>query len=266
VRLAAEVSSGPVPEVGLGRRALLATAVLGCAGVLAWQLWPEEVFFDTGVGEQRLVLLPDGTRMTLNTSTRVNVALTDARRAVNVQRGEALFEVAKEPGRPFIVRVADVDVTATGTVFLVRSTPEVRRDGSFGVTLIEGQVVVRGAGGRAEGEFGDPVVLAPGQRLRLGAEAASVGRARLDRPRIDQIAAWQRGEIVLDNVPLTDAVAEMNRYSRLPIALIGGEAIGSLRVSGVFRTRGSEAFARAVAALHDLGFKASDSGFQLFKR
>jgi transmembrane sensor len=156
---------------------------------------------------------------------------------------------------------------ATGTVFLVRSTPEVRRDGDSGVTLIEGQVVVHGAGGRAKGAFGDPVVMAPGQRLRMGgAEVASVGRARLDQPRIEQLTAWQRGELVLDNVPLVDAVAEMNRYSRVPIALVGGEAIGSLRVSGVFRTGSNEAFARAIAQLHSLGIRAADGGLQLLMK
>ncbi len=74
----------------------------------------------------------------------------------------------------------------------------------------------------------------------------------VDHPRIDQIVAWKRGEALFDDVSLEQAVAEMNRYSRTPIVLIGGDAIARRRVSGLFRTGDNVGFARAVATLHGL--------------
>jgi transmembrane sensor len=89
-----------------GRRWALALATLGAAAFVAVALWPNETY-GTGVGEQRLIVLADGSRMTLNTSTDVRVKQTDALRAVTVNRGEALFEVTKDASRPFVVSVSD---------------------------------------------------------------------------------------------------------------------------------------------------------------
>ena len=126
------------------RRAALSSAVVASAALLAWRPWAHDKVYDTGIGEQRVVVLVDGTRMTLNTATSVSVSLTKTRRSVSVLHGEALFEVAKDPDRPFLVQVADASVVATGTSFLVRSTSDgnINAD-AFGVTLIEGQVIVQ---------------------------------------------------------------------------------------------------------------------------
>ena len=93
--------------------------LIGGAGVFA-HLWGDGDLYATKVGEQQLVVLDDGTRMTLNTDTRVRVEIGPDLRSVNVQAGEALFEVAKDPRRPFVVHVADSEVVALGTVFSVR--------------------------------------------------------------------------------------------------------------------------------------------------
>jgi len=107
---------------------------------------------------------------------------------------------------------------------------------AFGVTLLEGQVVVQRSGGT--------VVMAPGERLRVGRAADKSGRAaprggRLDRPVLDQLLAWQRGVAVLDDVSLAEAVAEMNRYSTVPIrgadSQAGGCASAASSVSGTRR-------------------------------
>ena len=206
------------------------------------------------------MILDDGTRTSLNTSTRVRVALAVAQRTVSVEEGEALFEVAKDPRRPFVAKVADREVVALGTVFSVRLTPT----GGIGsdaldVTLIEGQVSVRTASGeRDRAAETRPVLLKPGDRLRLsetrGRAAAGAQRVtmRMDRPHVDQLMAWRRNEAVFDDVPLSDAVAEMNRYSRQPIELVDDGSSKGLRISGLFRTGDNVAFARAVAALHGL--------------
>ncbi|CAM3913549.1 FecR domain-containing protein [Roseateles saccharophilus] len=245
----------------------LAFATLCLAAGFAVVLWPGGTY-STGVGEQRLVVLDDGSRMTLNTSTEVRVRLTEAQRAVTVRQGEALFEVAKDASRPFVVSVADAQVVATGTAFLVRSTPpqQATRD-AFGVTLLEGQVVVQRAEGVAQSALSTPVVMAPGDRLRVGQSPGTArqapAQARVDRPKLDQLLAWKRGAAILDNTPLPEAIADLNRYSKVQITLADPEAMRALRISGSFRTGDNKAFAQAVARLFGLVVKSRDGGFEL---
>ena len=225
--------------------------------------------YATKVGEQQLVVLADGTRMTLNTNTVARVKMDPDLRSVNVQAGEAVFEVAKDPHRPFVVRVADSEVVAVGTVFAVRlSGSGTQAAVVLAVTLIEGQVTVRpvsfdGAEGIAPVK---PVLMQAGERMRLvKADGMSNGPAiqQLDRPRIDQVVAWRRNEAVFDDVSLLDAVAEMNRYNRTPIVLLGDASLPKLRVSGLYRTGDSAGFAWAVAALHGLHVQEREGRLEL---
>jgi transmembrane sensor len=220
------------------------------------------------VGEQRLIVLADGSRMTLNTSTEARVRLTDSQRTVTVKHGEALFEVAKDAGRPFVVSVSDAQVVATGTAFLVRSTPpREAASEAFGVTLIEGQVIVQRSAGAVQSALNAPVVMAPGERLRVGQSPSTPRQApvqvRVDRPKLDQLLAWQRGFAMFDDVTLPDAIADMNRYSRVPITLADSQALKALRISGSFRTGDNEAFAQSVASLYGLVVISRDGGLEL---
>jgi transmembrane sensor len=236
--------------------ALSLTAVLAL-GTAVLQDWRDATSYGTGVGEQRLVVLEDGTRLTLNTATRVRVDLGASSRNVSVEDGEALFEVAKDPHRPFVVSVGGSEVRALGTVFAVRFTPRQAAAGDVAVTLIEGQVSVQPEAYRNGEESFQPgqLVLHPGERARLAARASGAqaeSPPQVDHPRIDQVVAWKRGEALFDDVSLEQAVAEMNRYSRTPIVLVGGDTSARHRVSGVFRTGDNLGFAHAVAALHGL--------------
>ena len=198
--------------------------------------------------------------MSLNTAARVRMELGSAQRTVRIEGGEALFEVAKDAHRPFVVRAAGSEVVALGTAFAVRLAPERESTGdALAVTLIEGQVTIRPAPGSAEGTApARPFFMQPGERVRLseaadapnkGAKGATI---QVDRPRIDQVMAWKRSEAVFDDVSLSEAVAEMNRYSRTPIVLLGDESLTRRRVSGLFRTGDNAGYARAVAAVHGL--------------
>ena len=257
-------------RTGRGRRQALAALALGGVAALGLRLWSRGVY-STGVGEQRSLVLGDGSRITLNTATEVRVRITDALRSVTVVHGEALFEVAKDPGRPFVVSVADAQVVATGTAFLVRSTPAGQAArGAFDVALIEGQVIVQRAEGRAQSKMGAPVLMRPGERLRVGQRGGSPAAVsqgpHVDRPPLDPLLAWQRGQVVFDNALLSDAVAEMNRYSKVQIMLADAKALGALRVSGVFRAGDGEAFARAVARLHGMAVWPTQAGLMLAVR
>jgi transmembrane sensor len=247
-----------------------AAAVVLVGAALLVQQWREEGVYGTGVGEQRQVLLDDGTHMSLNTGTRVRVDMGSERRIVDVAGGEALFEVGKDPRRPFVVRVAGSEVEALGTTFAVRFTPDDALPGrTLTVTLIEGQVAVRslpGGGAAGRPAPGQVVRLEAGERVRLGAASAAAGNApRVDRPNIDAIMAWKRSEAVFDDVTLPDAVAEMNRYTRTPIVLRDASALAGLRVSGLYRTSDSAGFARAVAALHGLSVHEESGRLELAK-
>jgi transmembrane sensor len=198
------------------------------------------------------------------------VSMDSSRRSVDVESGEALFEVAKDPGRPFVVRAAGSEVEALGTVFSVRLEPGRARVGrTMFVTLVEGQVTVHSAGERSRG--GDPstwsVTLKPGDRVRRvgpppdGSDAAA--SVEVDRPRIESVMAWKRNEAMFDDVDLADAITEMNRYNRTPIVLVGDPSLARLRVSGVYRTGDTAGFARDVAVLHGLVVREREGRLEL---
>lgn len=201
---------------------------------------PAERTYQTAVGAQQTVVLDDKTRVTLNTDTRLTVEYRWSERRILLERGEALFHVANNPDRPFVVQTGDKQVLALGTVFGVRRDPQ-----RVEVTLLEGKVWVGVPESSGQAELS--VVLAPGERLIARAD----GTHALDRPDIEASLAWQRGQVHFDNTTLANAVAELNRYSGARIR-ITDPALAGLRISGVFSVHDPAKFATAVASLHDL--------------
>lgn len=244
---------------GSTRRRLIlsgAVAVVSIAvGAFSMQSRDHAGEYRTAVGEAQTVMLDDGSRMSLNTDTRTRVEFSSKQRTVSIAGGEVAFEVAKDARRPFVVRAAGSEVVALGTVFSVRlSSRESDARESLSVTLVEGQVAVRSAGATGDAASVQPLVMRPGERVRLLKDAG--GRAgttsQVDRPRLEQVLAWQRNEVVFDKASLAEAVAEMNRYSRTPVVLMGDLAQADWQVSGQFRTGDNPAFAKALAMLHGL--------------
>ena len=201
----------------------------------------------TEVGQQRVSVLPDGTRVTLNTNTRIEVNYDEHARRVRLIRGEAWFEVAKNATWPFLVSVDGEIVRALGTSFIVR------RDGTQGisVTLVEGRVSITPIDQKAEP--GEAQVLAPGQRLVLSEHSTSA----VDRPDLTRVTAWRHGRVEFDATSLDDAAAEMNRYSKTRIILADAD-LARLSVGGVFRAGDSEEFVRIVTSA--FGLRADRQG------
>lgn len=219
-------------------------AVLSLA-VVAGVLYVREAGVRTDIGEQRLLALEDGTRVILNTHTRVVVSYSRAARQIELKDGEALFEVARQPNRPFIVTAGDRRIEALGTSFSVR-----RENHEVAITLVDGKVAVSPVAARstpAEASAASTITLNPGERI-VFAEASP---ARKDHPQLDKLLAWQRREVAFDNVALADAVNEMNRYNRRLLQIVVPEATG-VRVTGLFRAGDSLSFARAVAEAYQL--------------
>jgi transmembrane sensor len=202
----------------------------------------------TATGEQRTVNLPDGTRVELNTHTRLRVLYDDHERKVVLQTGEAYFDVAKHQSRPFVVYVGDRKVIALGTTFVVRTEDTAQPE--LAVTLIEGQVAVAPIAAADEIPPLPPVdvkIMSAGQRMRL----SKAGAAQVDTPSIQHVTAWQRGQLVFDSTPLLEAAAEFNRYSTLKITVNDPQA-ATIRIGGAFRTGDALAFAQAMAESHHL--------------
>jgi transmembrane sensor len=194
------------------------------------------------------VNLEDGTRVSMNSGTRLAVAYDDIERRIVLKEGEAFFEVAHKERVPFIVVEGDHRVTAVGTAFSVR-----QQRNQTSVTLVEGKVNVAplsmpvGANRPQTPKIPSTFSLSPGQRLVF----AAAQPPKLDQPRLEVVTAWRRGEVILDETLLVDAIVEMNRYDKTPI-VIDDPTIAQLPVSGIYRTGDSAGFADTVSRMYDL--------------
>jgi transmembrane sensor len=199
----------------------------------------------TNVGETRAITLEDGSRVVLDTSSRARIAFTATTRKVELLEGQAHFEVAKEARRPFSVHTKSAEVVAVGTTFDVAALPALTT-----VTLIEGRVSVLTVGSVASAESRIEA-LEPGQQLGIANDGQLLDRKAV---KIESVTAWQRGTIVLDDMPLPEALAAMNRYSTTRIVILGPQ-LQSRRISGVFRSGDVET--EAVALRGYFGLKES---------
>ena len=196
--------------------------------------------YQTAVGERTSVTLSDGSVVTLNTRSRLVVNYTPGRRDVTLVAGQAMFNVAHNTARPFVVTAGSRQVTAVGTAFDVRLDRK-----QVKVTLIEGKVRVEPARGSIWRALPlAPKTLAPGQELVASNLSPAMTIASANIP---VETSWRQGVVVFNDTPLADAVAEINRYSPDPIT-VGDRELGELRINGRFRTNEPGAFLNAVVA------------------
>jgi transmembrane sensor len=226
-------------------------AVLVLVALAAVIFYSLQITLSTGKGERLSQTLDDGTRVQLNTDTHIRVRYGTRRREIVLESGEIYFNVVKHEPRPFVVVAGDRKVVATGTSFMVR-----RDDGSvtpLTVTLLEGVVAIgpNGTGGslRPRGAS-ETTLLKEGERVRFRRD----GPGLLDRPPLDSVTSWRRGQLIFANTPLTEAVAEFNRYSLTRITVRSPEA-AAIQIDGTFRTEDSLSFIQAVALAHHMGFE-----------
>jgi len=201
-------------------------AVLILAGaLLTWQA--HRMMYATGIGEQQLVDLSDGSLVQLNTASSIGVDLQKAERHVVLRSGEAFFSIARDPTRPFIVQAGASEIHVIGTKFDVRIEGAVTT-----VMVLEGQVSVREAGHRADQRATEAVELHPGERLRA---TPTDGFEKLRAVDPTKLVSWREGKIYFDNDPLSVVIGEINRYSETPF-VISDPKLGALTLTGVFRT------------------------------
>jgi transmembrane sensor len=233
----------------------VAAMVLGAciAPLLVWFAMrsPPPEGYTTALGEQRVIVLPDGTRMSLDARSQVAVSYGKDLRAIQLIAGRANFEVTKDLTRPLKVKVGERSVTATGTIFTVEREP---RD--LVVTLLEGSVAVS-AGIANE----MPIEMLAGQELTLTDSGQAEVRAGID-PGL--ALAWREGKLVFDNEPLERVVARMNNYVSTPITVQAD--IANLPISGVFKAGDTEAFIGAVKVYFAIEETRTAHGIHLKKR
>lgn len=195
----------------------------------------EQASYLTVVGDLRTVPLSDGSTATMSSDSRMQVSLSHGQRHVDLQRGEAFFEVAKDSKRPFVVEAGGRLVVAVGTRFAVR------RDGAdLRVVVTEGTVRLQSG---AESEPGR----VPTTLLHAGNVALASARGVLVRTGTVEEAErdldWRNGYLTFRDTPLEDAAAEFNRYNARKIVM-GDRGVAQLRVGGNFRWSNTEAFVR----------------------
>lgn len=281
----ARADASLIPEVVTGARRVhamrllqpmwphAATAVTAFAlvvgGWMGWSIWRRQPVFEhtylTQRGQQLQVHLPDaqamapgseGSALQLDTATQVQVRLYRDRREVHLSNGQAMFAVHSDPARPFHVYVGEVHVTVVGTRFAVRHTDTGLNAGQTEVAVEEGRVRVQP--GRSEADdagVSEPkhelqtsdlppkaVELAAGQVVqadaqgRLSPVASHAGGS---------IAAWRAGRVSFDQTPLSEAIAEWERYGATGL-VVRDPAVAAMRVGGSYSVRQWQHFAESL--------------------
>jgi transmembrane sensor len=272
--------------------------------LLAWRAYTANTYA-TDIGEQRVMTLDDGSIVHLNSHSKFRVHMSHERRQIELLEGQALFEVAHDTARPFIVDSGNVSVRAVGTQFDVNQT----RAGTV-VTVVEGRVRIesvpasplaqfflsppaapslpgesgtgRQPGGSALPETGQ-VRPSPTGRARAsdntqretGAVFVAAGEQirvaedghiqRTEKPDTGAAISWLQQELRFDGEPLSDVLDAFNRYTKVPIVL-GDPSLGSVRINAVFHTTNPDSLLRYVASLDGVEIQRTDKEVRIFRR
>jgi len=251
--------------------AVMAAALVFAAGTSVWRLALERLELSQPGSAQVLMprkqMLPDGSAVELKGESRINVAYTEATRRITLVGGEALFHVAKEATRPFVVVAAGVEVRAVGTVFLVQlaaaQVDVIVTEGRVSVATKQERFTASGAQ-RLPGPEASTMVGA-GTRLTIDASAGRTAAlpVAISASEISTLLSWRAPFLEFTDVPLTAAVAMLNRHSPIPL-VVEDPALAALAVNGRFRADNSETLARLLES--SFGLTADHRGDRIVLR
>jgi transmembrane sensor len=216
--------------------AIAATLLFGVAGT--WEVLRHRGRFSTGKGETKVVALKDGSVVTLNTASEIVVNFSQQLRSVELVRGEALFDVAKNRARPFVVAAGDTSVRVVGTSFSVS-----RFDAApIQVLVREGIVEVfkPNAGSVA------PVRISANTLAVAPPDDADIAARLVPAAQVHRAMAWQAGEIAFEGETLAQAAAEFSRYSDTKI-VIDDPVLAKEEIAGLFKATDPVGFAHTIA-------------------
>jgi transmembrane sensor len=263
-KIATFANTAKAPHLRPARRWWLAAAAALAAvavGVLWLQQGSELQTLSTAVGQQRNVTLADGSIVTLNTNTIVETDLRRRSREIYLRKGEAHFQVAHDRSRPFLVHAGDAVVRAVGTAFEVR----VLTDQHVDVVVNEGRVEVQAAAPAPQnvGVHAHSAATATVRALNAGERLSTASLDYAVMPitaqQLSTELAWREGAIIFDGESLSDAIAEIERYTDARI-IISDPQIGALRVGGRFRTGNVQEFFDALQTALPVSIRHAGAG------
>lgn len=205
--------------------------------------------FSTALGERRQVALPDGSVIDLNSRSRLQVRYEKGHRDIELMEGEAMFSVAHDSDRPFVVEAGSGKVTVTGTRFDVRRGVSDTR-----VVVEQGTVKVQGRGA-PDNEF---ISLTAGLGTRVDAQG-TVAAAYAVNPA--ELTAWRSGKLVFNNASLAEVAEEVSRYREKPLT-VGNDKVGNLRLTSVFKSDNTDALLKALPNILPVSVRTLDDGSQ----
>lgn len=229
------------------RRAAPALALAACLMLaigIGYRLWwlpavaVPPIEYTTGVGQQRVLVLEDDSKVVLDTASQLQVRYSSDERQLTLLHGRADFRVSHDPARPFVVHVDGGSITATGTRFQVWVA-----HGLDTVTLLKGRVVV--ASNDAKQGKSEQVTLQAGERVAIGTGGHLGTPKHLADTDLASARGWTEGMLIVRDWPLARLVAEMNRYTTAPLRL-GDPGLDNLPISGSFKADDQKSFLLAL--------------------
>lgn len=247
------------PLASLSRRRWLAAGggaiAAGLVGAVGLRLAGQDRRYSTAVGEVSFVPLDDGSVLALNTATVVEVLFTEGRRVVSLIRGEALFDVARELARPFIVEAGDAVVYAVGSTFTVSRLAAAPVE----VIVRAGVVEVAHRGARA-----DQSTRVKANSLAVAVESGPISTTPLEPSRVQRMLAWRDGRLAFEGETLAEAASQFARYSDTRI-IIPDPSLAAETVAGLFQANDPVGFAQAIAASFDLRTEIREGEVRLLR-
>ncbi len=244
----AEIADREEPYTTRSRVTGTVAAAVAMCGLMFAAVWylaqPQTLLYETARGEQRRVVMADGSVIDMNTQSEIVVRLSDEERQVELVKGEALFKVAKDPDRPFIVTSGLAVVRALGTQFNVY-----QRADQVLVTVLEGRVAVENMERTAESLPAAAANLpVPPVELVAGDQAEVIATAPIRKlaANAERTVAWTKRRLIFENQELFEIVAEFNRYNKRQLVIQDSE-LGAERISGVFDADQPDALVRFLA-------------------
>lgn len=239
----------------------LALAAMLLIGVALWLVWsgflsstPEQHELVTAIGEQRALLLPEGSVVQLNTNSRIETRMSDKARKIRLVQGEALFKPRHDAKRPFIVYAGRGVIQSTGTQFNVKISK-----GKTRVAVLEGSVGIRSGSADSEwsgrglelltslgGSKGVTAMVSAGHESTIDKNGKV--RAPIQVADLEGVTAWTNRRLVFKQERLEDIVAAFNDYNRAPRFRIADSKVGDRRFSGVFNADAPESLRALLAS------------------
>jgi transmembrane sensor len=229
----------------------LACGCVAACLVVAGSVWfglTRPLELQTKLGEQRSVVLADGSRVTLNTATKLEISLQKQIRIARLLQGEALFDVTHDASRPFEVVTDSATLRDVGTQFDVD-----QRSDRTTITVIEGRVGVISSAGLTGTS---PTLLSAADRLVIG--AAGISELEHD-VNIKAATAWTQHRLIFERRPLGEVAAEFNRYNRDQIQIDSAD-LRDQAITGVFQSNEADSFVSFLAGIPGVQVSDDSSG------